>query len=70
MQSQSLLGTTIIISSHILDEVAKVADVIGIIHQGKMLAEVPIEAVGKDIGDLEAYYFNLIKECSNDQAHM
>jgi ABC-2 type transport system ATP-binding protein len=64
------LGTTIIISSHILDEVAKVADVIGIIHQGKMLAEVPIEAVGKDFGDLEAYYFNLIKEGSNDQAHM
>ena len=64
------LGTTIIISSHILDEVAKVADVIGIIHQGKMLAEVSIEAVGKDIGDLEAYYFNLIKEGSNDQAHM
>jgi ABC-2 type transport system ATP-binding protein len=58
------LGTTIIISSHILEEVAKIADVIGIIHQGKMLAEVPIEAVGKDIGDLEAYYFNLIKEDS------
>ncbi len=63
-------GTTIIISSHILDEVAKIADVIGIIHQGKMLAEVPIEDVGKDIGDLEAYYFNLIKENFNDETYM
>lgn len=58
------LGTTIVISSHILEEVAKIADVIGIIHQGKMLAEIPMKAVGKEIGDLESYYFNLIKEDS------
>lgn len=58
------LGTTIVISSHILEEVAKIADVVGIIHRGKMLAEIPMKAVRKEIGDLESYYFNLIKEDS------
>ena len=36
-------GVTIFISSHILGEVARLADRIGIIHQGRLLQELPID---------------------------
>lgn len=36
-------GITIIISSHILDELAKIADSFGIIHEGKLIDEMTIE---------------------------
>ncbi len=38
-------GTTIFISSHILSEVDLIADTIGIIRHGKLLAELPIEEI-------------------------
>lgn len=38
-------GTTIFISSHILSEVDLIADTIGIIQHGKLLAELPIEEI-------------------------
>ena len=40
-------GTTIFISSHILSEVDLIADTIGILHHGKLLAELPIEEIHK-----------------------
>lgn len=40
-------GTTIFISSHILSEVDLIADTIGIIQQGKLLTELPIEEIHK-----------------------
>lgn len=40
-------GTTIFISSHILSEVDLIADTIGIIQHGKLLAELPIEEIHK-----------------------
>lgn len=40
-------GTTIFISSHILSEVDLIADTIGIIQHGKLLAEMPIEEIHK-----------------------
>lgn len=40
-------GTTIFISSHILSEVDLIADTIGIIRRGKLLAELPIEEIHK-----------------------
>ena len=39
--------TTIFISSHILSEVDLIADTIGIIQQGKLLAELPMEEIHK-----------------------
>ncbi len=36
-------GMTIIVSSHILEELAKVADTIGILHKGELLAELSAE---------------------------
>ena len=38
-------GTTIFISSHILSEVDLIADTIGIIRHGKLLAELPMEEI-------------------------
>ena len=35
-------GVTIFVSSHILPEVAKLADRIGIVHRGKLVEEMPI----------------------------
>ena len=40
-------GTTIFISSHILSEVDLIADTIGILHHGILLAELPIEEIHK-----------------------
>lgn len=40
-------GTTIFISSHILSEVDLLADTIGIIRDGKLLTELPIEEIHK-----------------------
>lgn len=43
-------GITIIVSSHILDELAKVADSIGIINNGKLIDEFSIEDLDKRCG--------------------
>ena len=48
-------GTTIFISSHILSEVDLIADTIGIIRNGKILTELPIEEIHKHQTD----YINL-----------
>ncbi|MCB9231018.1 MAG: ABC transporter ATP-binding protein [Bacteroidia bacterium] len=39
LKSLSEQGTTILISSHLLSEIAKIADTIGIIHQGNLVRE-------------------------------
>lgn len=54
--------TSILISSHILDELSKIADTIGIIDHGAMLAEISMkELTAKEI-DLETYYLDLLGE--------
>lgn len=40
-------GTTILISSHILSEIEQIADVIGILHEGKMIEEVSMDLLHK-----------------------
>lgn len=53
--------TTILISSHILSELEKIADTVGIIDKGTMLAEIPMcELLEKEM-PLEAYYLSLLK---------
>lgn len=44
-------GITIIISSHILDELSKVADSYGIIHEGKLIEEFTSEELNKRCGE-------------------
>ncbi|MEE1218663.1 MAG: ATP-binding cassette domain-containing protein [Ruminococcus sp.] len=44
-------GITIIISSHILDELSKIADSYGIIHEGKLLEELTAEQLNEKCGE-------------------
>lgn len=53
--------TTIFLSSHILSEMEKIADTIGIINNGKMLEEISIKEIQSKNINLEDYYLNLLK---------
>jgi len=48
-------GVTIFVSSHILSEVARLATRVGVIHEGKLVEEIP---AGQ--GDLESYFLKLV----------
>ena len=52
--------TSILISSHILDELAKIADTIGMIDHRAMLAEISMEDIRTQGTSLETYYLNLL----------
>lgn len=54
------LGTAMLISSHIISEVAKIADTVGIIDHGVMLAETPMEKISSANADLETYFTNIV----------
>lgn len=52
---------TVLISSHILDELSRVATHYGFIDQGHMIREVSAEEMNAEMkGDLEEYFINLI----------
>ncbi|MGL6201927.1 MAG: ABC transporter ATP-binding protein [Lachnospiraceae bacterium] len=53
-------GTAIFISSHIISEIEKIADTIGIIDQGVMLIQKPLEEIQKGNTDLEEYFRHII----------
>ena len=56
-------GVTILISSHILGELAKIATHYGIIRQGKLIKEMPAEAMSQECRD-----FVFIKTADNQKA--
>lgn len=53
--------TSIFISSHILDELSKIADTIGVIDKGAMIAEISMSEIKHKGIELETYYLDLIK---------
>lgn len=53
--------TSILISSHILDEMAKIADTIGVIDNGSILEEISMKTLQENKMTLETYYLNLLK---------
>ena len=57
--------TTILISSHILDELSKIANTIGVIDKGSMIAEISMVEIRRQGIDLETYYLELIKGGGN-----
>ena len=58
--------TTILISSHILDELSKIAHTIGVIDKGSMIAEISMNEIREQGIDLETYYLELIKGGGNN----
>lgn len=59
-------GITIVISSHILNEIEFLADMIGIIQNGRIINEIPISSVNKSHPNgLEDYFFDAMKEGMN-----
>lgn len=54
--------TTILLSSHILGELEKMVDTVGIIDEGELLSEISVSEIQKKEVDLETYYINLIEE--------
>ena len=61
--------TSILISSHILDELSKIADTIGIIDHGAMLAEVSMKELTAKGIDLESYYLGLLGGGKNVESY-
>lgn len=56
--------TTILISSHILSELEKTANTIGVIDKGRLFAEVSVNELRKKGISLETYYLDLLKGVS------
>ncbi len=55
-------GATVFLSSHILGEIAHLADRIGIIHQGRLVEEISGEELAASSEDLEARFMRLTGE--------
>lgn len=53
--------TTILISSHILSELEKIADTIGVIDNGRLLTEISVDELQEKGVSLETYYLDLLK---------
>lgn len=58
-------GLTILVSSHILSELAKFATCYGFIEQGRLIKELTAEDLAAE-GDLEEYFLNLISGGHNE----
>jgi len=59
--------TSILISSHILNELSKIADTIGVIEKGSMIAEISMSEIQQSEGELETYYLNLLEEAKEHE---
>lgn len=54
-------GVTIFISSHIIAELEKIVDTIGIIHSGTLIEEFSMEKVKKENINLESHFLNILR---------
>lgn len=55
-------GTAMLISSHIISEIDKIADTVGIIEDGVMLAQGSLSAIKKESASLEEYFKLVVLE--------
>lgn len=54
---------TILLSSHILNEIEHIADTIGVIEKGHLIEEVDLKSIKMHYPDgLEKYFFNVLKK--------
>lgn len=58
-------GKTILINSHILAEIEHLADHIALLHEGKLIAEGPLDTLLKD-GNLEDFFYRAVGGQSGD----
>lgn len=63
VQEAAQAGTAVLVSSHHLDEVARVADRVEVIHRGRLVGELPPRAV-----DLERAFFEMVYAADRDDA--
>lgn len=63
-------GKTVLFSTHVMSEVEKLADVVGIIHDGKLLAEGSPAALRQRTGmqDMEEVFVHLVEAAEAEQA--
>lgn len=60
--------TSILLSSHILDELSKIAHTIGVIDNGSMIGEITMSEIESKGLNLETYYLELLKGVKNGEA--
>lgn len=57
-------GMTILLSSHILSEIQHIADIVGVMVDGKIVEEVKLEKVTMQYHNLENYFFDVMSRGS------
>ena len=55
-------GRTVVVSSHLLAEVAQMADEAVVVHRGRLVRQAPIDELTRDAKSLEDVFFELTKE--------
>jgi ABC-2 type transport system ATP-binding protein len=55
-------GVTVVVSSHVLSEVARTADVVGVIGGGRMLYQGALDGLTSRGEDLESVFMELVEE--------
>ncbi|MGB3828748.1 MAG: ABC transporter ATP-binding protein [Ornithinimicrobium sp.] len=61
VQEAAREGTTVLVSSHHLDEVARVADRVDVLHRGRVVGELP-----RNVVDLEHAFFEMVHAADSD----
>ncbi|NLK38141.1 MAG: ATP-binding cassette domain-containing protein [Epulopiscium sp.] len=60
---------TILLSSHIISELEKIADIIGIMHNGKIISEIPKAIFEKDDFDFEKQFLTLTQNLNGERVN-
>ena len=63
VQESAATGTAVLISSHHLDEMARIADVITVIHRGRIIGTLPPNGA-----DIERQFFEMVYAAETDTA--
>lgn len=53
-------GITIFISSHIISELSKISDTIGILDNGQLIEELSMKSITENNIDLESYFLKIL----------
>jgi ABC-2 type transport system ATP-binding protein len=64
--AQRAAGKTVFFNSHVLLEVERICDRVGIMHRGRLLCALPVADLVRGHGDLEAAFLAALRE---DDAH-